>query len=313
VSLRLAFMGTPDFAVPALTEIVGQGHTVAAVYTRPPRRAGRGMAERKSPVHESAERFGIPVLAPKSLRAPEELAAFAALHLDVAVVVAYGLILPRPFLDAPVFGCLNLHASLLPRWRGAAPIQRAIMAGDTETGVTVMQMDEGLDTGPIAMAERVAIGPDTTAGELRGRLARLGADLMARALAALAKGALDTRPQPTEGVTWAARIDKAGTRIDWSRPAVDVHNHIRGLSPDPGAWCEMKINGRIERVKVLRSALADRNDGVGAPAPGAVLDDFTVACGSGVVRLLELQRAGGKALAADDFLRGLRGRPERLA
>jgi methionyl-tRNA formyltransferase len=301
-------MGTPDFAVPALTEIVGQGHDVAAVYTRAPRPAGRGLAEKKSPVHETAERFGIPVRTPATLRDSGEQSAFAALDLDAAVVVAYGLILPPAILSAPHSGCLNLHASLLPRWRGAAPINRAIMAGDTETGVMVMQMDEGLDTGPVAIAEQVPIGRDMTAGELHDRLAILGADLMARALAALEKGALDTRPQFDDGVTYAAKITNAETRIDWSRTAAEVHNQIRGLSPFPGAWCEMEIGGKTERVKVLRSHRIAAEG-----APGAVLDaHFTVACGSGAVQLLELQRAGGKLLATGDFLRGLRVRPERV-
>jgi methionyl-tRNA formyltransferase len=308
VSLRLAFMGTSDFAVPALTEIVGQGHSVAAVYARAPRPAGRGMQERRSPVHEAAARLELPVFTPVSLRPPEEQAAFAALDLDVAVVVAYGLILPKAFLEAPTFGCLNIHASLLPRWRGAAPIQRAIMAGDAETGVTIMRMDEGLDTGAIAMTERLAIGRDVTAGELRAGLAPLGADLIVRALAALAKGALDSQAQPAEGVTYAEKIDKSETRIDWTRPAVEVHNRIRGLSPSPGAWCEMEIGGRNERVKVLRShrIAADGE-------PGAILGDtLTVACGTGAVELVELQRSGGKAMAAGEFLRGLQQRPERM-
>ncbi|SHG94412.1 methionyl-tRNA formyltransferase [Kaistia soli DSM 19436] len=300
MSLRIAFMGTPDFAVPTLTEIIGQGHEVVAVYSRAPRPAGRGMEERKSPVHAIAERFGIPVFTPRSLRGEAEQADFAALDVDVAVVVAYGLILPKPILDAPREGCLNLHASLLPRWRGAAPIHRAIMAGDSETGVMVMRMEEGLDTGPVAMAERLAIPSDATTGDLHDRLARLGADLMVRALAALSRGALGAVPQTEDGVTYAAKIDKGETRIDWSRPAAEVHNHIRGLSPFPGAWCEMDLAGRTERVKILRSTLAD-----GAGLPGAVLDDrMTVACGTGAVRLVELQRAGGKPLTAEAFLRG---------
>jgi methionyl-tRNA formyltransferase len=308
VSLRLAFMGTSDFAVPALTEIVGQGHSVAAVYARAPRPAGRGMQERRSPVHEAAARLELPVFTPVSLRPPEEQAAFAALDLDVAVVVAYGLILPKAFLEAPTFGCLNIHASLLPRWRGAAPIQRAIMAGDAETGVTIMRMDEGLDTGAIAMTERLAIGRDVTAGDLRAALARLGADLIVRALAALAKGALDTQAQPAEGIIYAGKIDKSETRIDWSRPAVEVHNRIRGLSPWPGAWCEMEIGGRRERVKLLRSHRIAA-DG----PPGTILGNtLTVACGGGAVELVELQRAGGKAMAAGEFLRGLQRPPERL-
>lgn len=309
MSLRLAFMGTPDFAVPALTEIVGQGHDVAAVYTRAPRPAGRGLPETKSPIQATAERFGIPVVTPATLRTDAEADTFAALRLDVAVVVAYGLILPPAILRAPRAGCLNLHASLLPRWRGAAPINRAIMAGDDETGVMVMQMDEGLDTGPIAMVERVPIGRDMTAGELHDRLAILGADLMARALAALEKGALDTRAQSADGATYAPKITNAETRIDWSRPAAEVHNHIRGLSPFPGAWCEMEIGGRSERVKILRSHRIAAEG-----APGTVLDQhLTVACGSGAVQLLELQRAGGKPLAAGDFVRGLRARPERVS
>jgi methionyl-tRNA formyltransferase len=308
VSLRLAFMGTSDFAVPALTEIVGRGHAVAAVYTRAPRPAGRGMLDRKSPVHDAAARLDLPVVTPASLRVPGEQAAFAALDLDVAVVVAYGLILPKSFLEGPASGCLNIHASLLPRWRGAAPIQRAIMAGDSETGVTIMRMDDGLDTGPVAMAERVEIGRDMTAGELRASLARLGADLIVRALAALAKGALDTRPQPADGASYAAKIDKSEARIDWTRPAAEVHNRIRGLSPWPGAWCEMDVGGKRERLKVLRSHRIAA-DG----APGTVLGDtLTIACGTGAVELVEIQRAGGKAMAAGEFLRGLQRRPERL-
>ncbi|MCX5480410.1 methionyl-tRNA formyltransferase [Kaistia geumhonensis] len=300
MSLRIAFMGTPDFAVPTLTEIVGQGHEVVACYTRAPKAAGRGMEERKSPVHLVAERFGIPVFTPRSLKGEEEQAAFTALDLDVAVVVAYGLILPKPVLDAPRDGCLNLHASLLPRWRGAAPIHRAIMAGDAETGVMVMQMEEGLDTGPVAMAERIAIPADATTGDLHDRLARLGADLMVRALAALSRGALASQAQAESGVTYASKIDKGEARIDWSRDARAVHDHIRGLSPFPGAWCEMELSGKTERVKILRSTA-----GEGSGPPGTVLDDrLTIACGSDAVRLVELQRAGGKPLSAEAFLRG---------
>jgi len=300
MTLRIIFMGTPDFAVPTLAEIIGQGHEVVAVYTQPPRPAGRGMAERRSPVHELADRFGIPVLTPASLRSDEEQEPFAALGAEAAVVVAYGLILPQAILDAPPLGAFNLHASLLPRWRGAAPIQRAIMAGDAETGVAVMQMEAGLDTGPVAMVERTPIGPDEAAGALHDRLARLGADLMGRALAALERGSLTFAPQAEDGVTYAAKIDKGETRIDWSRGAAEIHNKIRGLSPLPGAWTEMPIGGRTERVKLLRSSLAD-----GAGAPGTVLDDaLTIACGEGAVRIIELQRAGGKAMSAEEFLRG---------
>ena len=300
--LRIVFFGTPDFAVPTLTEIVGQGHEVVAVYSQPPRAAGRGMGERKSPVHEAAERFRLPVMTPARLKAEGEAERFAALAPDVGVIVAYGQILPKTFLDAPANGCLNLHASLLPRWRGAAPIARAVMAGDAETGVMVMRMEEGLDTGPVAMSERVAIGPDVTAGELSPRLAALGADLMVRALAALSRGVLGFTPQADDGVTYASKIDKAETRIDWSRPAAEVHNHIRGLSPDPGAWFEADLGKQTERVKVLRSTLAE-----GSGAPGEVVDDrLTIACGLGAVRLTEIQRAGKGPVTAAEFLRGLR-------
>ena len=294
--MRIAFFGTPQFAVPTLTEIIGQGHDVAAVYTQPPRSAGRGLSETRSPVHETAARFSLPVFTPVSLRPQDEAARFAALDVEVGVVVAYGQILPQAFLDAAAHGCLNLHASLLPRWRGAAPVARAIMAGDRETGVMVMEMEAGLDTGPVAMSERVAIGDDTTAGELATQLASLGADLMARALAALSRGVLTFTPQAAEGATYAKKIDKAETRIDWARPAREVHNHIRGLSPAPGAWFELAG----ERIRVLRSTLAS-----GSGAPGSVLDDaLTVACGDGAVRLTNVQRAGKAAMAAQAFLRG---------
>jgi methionyl-tRNA formyltransferase len=294
--MRIVFFGTPAFAVPTLTEIVGQGHDVAAVYTQPPRAAGRGLADRRSPVHEVTDRFSIPVLTPASLKSSDEAKRFAALAPDVGVVVAYGQILPQAFLSAPANGCLNLHASLLPRWRGAAPVARAIMAGDTETGVMVMRMEVGLDTGPVAMSERVPIDDDTTAGELSERLAALGADLMVRALSALSRGVLGLTPQASEGTTYAKKIDKAETRIDWSKPARDVHNHIRGLSPDPGAWFD--LGG--DRVRALRSKLT-----TGSGTPGTVLDDkLTVACGEGAVRLLNLQRAGKTPLPAADFLRG---------
>jgi len=259
-------------------------------------------------VHLLAERFGIEVLTPKSLRSPEAADMFAAHRADVAVVVAYGLILPKAILDAPARGCLNLHASLLPRWRGAAPIQRAIMAGDAETGVMVMRMEEGLDTGPIGMAERVAIGADMTAGDLHDELSRIGADLMARALSALSRDSLAFTPQGEAGVVYAHKIDKAECRIDWSRPAAEVHNHMRGLSPFPGAYFEADFGHGVERVKALRSTLVE-----GAGAPGALLDDrLAVACGSGAVRLTELQRAGKSAMRADDFLRGAKVAVGRL-
>jgi len=308
--LRIVFMGTPAFAVPTLTEIIGQGHEVGAVYTQPPRAAGRGMAARKSPVQETAERFGIPVMTPVSLKPADEAAGLAAFSPDVAVIVAYGLLLPPAVLAVPPEGCLNLHASLLPRWRGAAPIARAVMAGDRETGVMVMRMEAGLDTGPVAMAERIPIGPDATAGEIGQTLALLGSDLMARALAALSRGVLSFTPQAESGVTYARKIDKGETRIDWSRPAADVHNHIRGLSREPGAWFEADLGKGPERVKVLRSTLAE---GAGAGAPGAVLDGLAIACGGGAVRLLELQRAGRQPLKAGEFLRGVQRLPATFA
>ncbi|MFN3351240.1 methionyl-tRNA formyltransferase [Pseudorhodoplanes sp.] len=299
--LRLIFMGTPDFAVPTLIELAGAGHEIAAVYTRAPKPAGRGMGLQETPVAREAKRLGLKVLTPKTLRTEDAQAEFAAFGADAAVVVAYGLILPKPILDAVPLGCFNLHASLLPRWRGAAPINRAVMAGDAESGVTVMKMDEGLDTGGMAMMERMPIGPDMTAGDLHDRLAAIGGDLMHRALGALERGSLQIVPQPDDGVTYAEKISKAETRIDWSRPARDVHNHIRGLSPFPGAWFEMPGEKRPVRVKVLRSTLAS-----GEGAPGILLDDnLTVACGDDAIRLLELQRAGGKPMKADEFLRGI--------
>jgi methionyl-tRNA formyltransferase len=298
--MRIVFMGTPEFAVPTLAGIVAAGHEVAAVYTQPPRPAGRGMAERKSPVHRFAESHGLAVLVPTSLKGPPERREFAGHDADVAVVVAYGLILPKPILDAPRYGCLNLHASALPRWRGAAPIQRAIMAGDTETAACVMRMDEGLDTGPVCLAERVPIGPDTTAGELHDHLAQEGAELMQRALAELGRGTLACTPQPAAGVTYAAKIGKGETRIDFARPAREVHDRVRGLSPAPGAWLEASHEGRPERIKVLRTALAQASG-----APGTVLDDaLTIACGEGAVRILEVQRSGRRPMPAAEFLRG---------
>lgn len=303
--LRLVFMGTPDFAVPTLTEIVGQGHDVAAVYTRAPARAGRGMEARKSPVHEAAERFGLPVLTPSTLKGDEAAAAFATHGAEAAVVIAYGMILPRSILEIPEAGCFNIHASLLPRWRGAAPIQRAIMAGDRETGVAVMQMEAGLDTGPVCMEERVAIGAHMTASDLHDVLARLGADLMVRALGAIERGTLNAVPQSDEGVTYADKIAKAEARIDWSRSASSVHDQIRGLSPFPGAWCEIAIGDKTERMKILRSHRAD-----GAGAPGTVLDaEGLVACGEGAVRLVQVQRAGKAPMNADEVFRGLRLEP----
>ena len=294
--LRLIFMGTPDFAVPTLLELVGRGYDIAAVYTRAAKPAGRGMELQSTPVEQHAKRWGLPVLTPATLKSGDMQTAFRAHAADAAIVVAYGLILPKSILDAVPLGCFNSHASLLPRWRGAAPINRAVMAGDAETGVTIMKMDDGLDTGPMAMAERVPIGADETAGDLHDKLARLGADLMVRALGAHERGALVLTPQPADGVTYADKIAKDETRIGWRKPWKQVHDHCRGLSPFPGAWCE----AAGARVKVLRSTR-----GEGSGAPGTLLDGkLTVACGDGAVRLVEVQRAGRQPMQAEEFLRG---------
>jgi methionyl-tRNA formyltransferase len=298
--LRLIFMGTPDFAVPTLLELVAQGHAIVAVYTRAAKPAGRGMKLQPTPVEQEARRLGIPVLTPTTLKTEEAVAEFRAHDADAAVVVAYGMILPQAILDAPRYGCFNLHASLLPRWRGAAPINRAIMEGDAETGVMVMKMDAGLDTGDVALAERMAITDAMTAADLHDALAPLGADLMARAIGALERGRLQYVKQSEHGVTYAAKIDKAEARIDWNKPAGVVLRHVHGLSPFPGAWCEMEIEGEVARVKILRCELVD-----GSGAPGEVLDDrLTVACKQGAVRILELQRAGKQPMKTTDFLRG---------
>jgi methionyl-tRNA formyltransferase len=298
--LRLIFMGTPDFAVPTLLELVAHGHEIAAVYTRAAKPAGRGMKLQPSPVEQEARRLGIPVATPATLKTAEAAAEFRAHYAEAAVVVAYGMILPQVILDAPPLGCFNLHASLLPRWRGAAPINRAIMAGDAETGVMVMKMDAGLDTGDVAMAERLAITDAMTAADLHDALAPLGGDLMVRAMGALERGKLQLTRQSDQGVTYAAKIEKAEARIDWSKPAHAVLRHVHGLSPFPGAWCEMGIEGEQVRVKILRCAKAD-----GSGAPGDVLDDhLTVACKEGALRILELQRAGKAPMKAEDFLRG---------
>ena len=296
--MRLAFMGTPDFAAIVLAELIAAGHDIAAVYTRAPQPSGRGHNMTTSPVHALAEAHGLTVRTPKNFKAADERAAFAALDLDVAVVVAYGIILPQDMLDAPHHGCLNLHASLLPRWRGAAPIQRAIMAGDRLTGVQAMQIETGLDTGPILLSETVAIAADDTAGTLHDKLAHVAAQLTPRALAALGRGGLAAAPQSEEGVTYAHKITSAEARIDWRRPAADVDCHIRGLSPFPGAWFE----AGDARVKALLSRKAS-----GAGAPGDILDTdekLVVACGDGAVERLSLQRAGKRAQGAVEFLRG---------
>jgi methionyl-tRNA formyltransferase len=298
--LRLIFMGTPEFAVPTLLELVAHDHEIAAVYTRAAKPAGRGMKPQPSPVEQQARRLGISVQTPSRLRTPEAEAEFRAYNADAAVVVAYGMILPKPILDAPPLGCFNLHASLLPRWRGAAPISRAIMAGDANTGVMVMKMDAGLDTGDIAMAERIAITDAMTAADLHDRLARLGADLMVRALGALERGKLQLTKQSEAGATYAPKIEKTETRIDWKRPAREVLRHIHGLSPFPGGWCEMPDDGGQARVKILRCALAD-----GSAVPGEVLDDhLTVACKQDAIRIIELQRAGKAPMKTEEFLRG---------
>jgi methionyl-tRNA formyltransferase len=299
--LRIIFMGTPDFSASTLRALADAGHEIVTVYSQPPRPAGRrGLEMTKSAVHRLGEELGLEVRTPLSLKGEAEQAAFRALEADVAVVVAYGLLLPKAILDGTRLGAFNGHASLLPSWRGAAPIQRAIMAGDAETGMMIMKMDEGLDTGPVALTRRVAIEPDMTAGELHDALMASGADLMAEAMSALEAGTLDLVPQASEGATYARKIAKDETRIDWSRPAGEVHNHIRGLSSFPGAWCEMAADGKAERLKVLRSTL-----GSGSGAAGAILDDnLTVGCGDGSVRLVEVQRSGGKPMQADAFIRG---------
>ena len=298
--MRIIFMGTPDFSVPTLDALLKAGHEIVAVYCQPPRRAGRGKKERLTPVHAFAQEHGLEVRTPVSLHKLEPRKAFEALEADVAVVVAYGLLLGPKVLGAPRHGCLNLHGSLLPRWRGAAPIQRAIMAGDRETGIEIMQMEKGLDTGPVCMSARTTISPDLTAGELHDDLMIRGADLMVQALERLQKGELTCTPQPKEGVIYAHKIEKAETRIDWHRPAFELHNHIRGLSPFPGAWFELESKGKCERIKVLRCELSK-----GSGAPGELLDDrLLVGCGEGVIRLLQLQRAGKRPMKADELLRG---------
>ena len=298
--LRLIFMGTPDFAVPTLLALADHGHEIVAVYTRVAKPAGRGMKLQPTPVEREAARRGIPVLTPTTLKTPESLNVFRAHNADAAVVVAYGMILPQPILDAPDLGCYNLHGSLLPRWRGAAPINRAIMAGDAESGVMVMKMDAGLDTGDVAMAERTAITDAMTSADLHDALAPLGADLMVRAMGALERGRLQLTKQSNIGVTYAAKIDKAEARIDWRKPAHEVLRHIHGLSPFPGAWCEMQVENELVRVKILRCERAEISG-----SPGTLLDaQMTVACGDGAVRILELQRAGKQPMKLNDFLRG---------
>jgi methionyl-tRNA formyltransferase len=296
MALKIIFMGTPDFAVPALAELLAAGHEICAVYTRAPKAAGRGLNEKLSPVHDFAQKNGLPVFHPASLKNAEEQERLRFIAPDVIIVVAYGLLLPQAILDLPKLGCLNLHASLLPRWRGAAPINRAIMAGDKETGIIVMRMDKGLDTGPIAMSEKITIGETMTAGELHEALAKIGGDLLHRALSALERGALTFTPQDEEGVTYARKIEKTEAKIGWDKPAQDIHNHIRGLSPYPGAW----FSYNNERIKVLRSEVVRAQGSAGAALDG----ELTIACGKDAVRLKTLQRAGKQPMRADEFLRG---------
>ncbi|MEQ1889138.1 MAG: methionyl-tRNA formyltransferase [Alphaproteobacteria bacterium] len=298
--MRLAFMGTPEFSVPCLQALLDAGHNIAAVYTQPPRAQGRGLKQVKSPVHQFAEAHGIEVRTPARLKDPADQNAFHLLGLDAAIVVAYGLILPAAILQAPRLGCFNVHASLLPRWRGAAPIQRAIMAGDSETGITIMQMDAGLDTGAMVLSAREKIGPGDTSGALHTRLSLLGARLMVEALSAIVAGSLAPRIQPEQGVTHAAKISKDEARIDWRRTAVELDCHIRGLTPSPGAWFKAPQNGRDTRIKVLRVSPV-----AGAGPAGAVLDDaLMIACGAGALRIWEVQREGKAPSDAASFLRG---------
>jgi methionyl-tRNA formyltransferase len=301
MSLSIIFMGTPEFSVPTLRSLVDAGHRIVAVYTQPPRPGGRrGLDLQKSPVHQAAELLGLPVLTPVNFKNPEDRRQFREFKANVAVVVAYGLLLPQEILDGTDLGCYNGHASLLPRWRGAAPIQRAIMAGDRKTGMMVMKMDKGLDTGPVALTLEVEIGDAMTSGELHDRLMHVGARAMAEAMLKLEVNDLPLTPQTADGAVYAAKIDKSETRIDFDRPAAEVHNHIRGLAPFPGAWFQAEIAGKLERIKVLGSELAA---GTGIAAE-VLTDELVVACATGAVRLTELQKAGGKPLAAADFLRG---------
>ncbi len=298
--LRLAFLGTPDFALPCLEALAEAGHKIACAYSQPPRPAGRGQQPRPSPVQACAAGAGWPGRHPISLKDPEEQAAFTALRLDAAVVVAYGLILPPAILATPRLGCLNLHASLRPRWRGAAPIQRAILAGDRETGVTIMQMDAGLDTGPMLLQEAFAIGPVATAATLHDALAALGARMMVEALQGLAKGEFTPRPQPAEGATYAAKLDRAEGRLEWHGAAVDLERRVRAFTPWPGVYAALPGRKVAERIKVLAAEVVE-----GSGAPGTLLDDrLTIACGAGALRLTAVQRAGKAVMSAEEFLRG---------
>ena len=292
--MRVIFMGSPEFSVPVLDALTDAGHEIACVYCQPPRPAGRGKKDRPTPVQARAEALGLPVRHPVNFKDPADVAALKALKADIAVVVAYGLLLPQSILDAPRRGCLNIHASLLPRWRGAAPIHRAILAGDDRTGVCIMQMEAGLDTGPVLLREATDIGAAETTGALHDRLSQMGAELIVQAITQL--GDLSPQVQPDDGVTYAAKIDKAEARVDWNRPTVEVDRQIRGLSPFPGAWCMVGD----ERVKLLASRIAD-----GLDAAGTVMNGFTIACADGAVAVTRVQRAGKTAMDADQALLGL--------
>lgn len=310
MTLRVIFMGTPDFSIPTLAEIISRGHEVVGVYCQPPRKAGRGGKVRNTPIHQFAEQAGLPVFTPKSLKKPEQIQQFKDLKADIAIVVAYGLILPKQILEACPYGCLNVHGSLLPRWRGAAPIQRAIMAGDKETGVMIMQMDEGLDTGDILLSEHIPIQENMTAGELHDDMMQRGAELLGRSLDALERGSLIATPQPEQGVTYAAKIQKSETRIDLSKPVNEVHNHIRGLSPFPGAWLELQ-NKKLskERIKILRTKISQL-----LSEDIQIKDDqLFLNCADGAIQIVELQREGKKPVKAKDFINGLQvDNPELL-
>ncbi len=300
MTLRIIFMGTPQYSVPTLNALIEAGHDVVAVYSQPPRRGGRGMAEKKSAVHLRADELGIEVLTPLSMRGADEQAQFSAFSADIAVVVAYGLILPQVVLDAPKLGCVNGHASLLPRWRGAAPIQRAIEAGDNETGVMIMQMEAGLDTGPVMLTQKTPISTTTTAGEVHDTLAQISASAMVEAIALLEKNKAVLVPQQEDGLTYAKKIAKSETRIDWNKPANEVDCHIRAMSPFPGAWCEMEFGGKLARVKILASEIVD-----GSGKSGEILDDeLTIACANQAIRPTRLQKAGKQTADLEEFLRG---------
>lgn len=298
--MRIIFMGTPEIAVNTLGELISQGHDIVAVYCQPPRPAGRGKSLSKTPVHEFAEDMGLEVYTPLNFKDQSDVDQFMAHQADIAVVVAYGLLLPKAILEAPEHGCLNLHASLLPRWRGAAPIQRAIMAGDSHTGLVVMQMDEGLDTGAMCLIEKFIIEPNITAGEMHDKMAPLGANLMARAISAVEWGGHSETLQNDDGALYAKKISKGEAKINWQLPAQQLHNHIRGLSPFPGAWCQVEKDGKATRIKILQTELVE-----GTGDAGEVLDDaLTIACGDGALRITRLQRAGKSASNVADFQRG---------